>query len=44
MKPFSLCPLTGRQCAEERCAWWLVMNNQGGCAVRALGALVQKRE
>jgi hypothetical protein len=44
MKPYIICPLTNRTCAEGRCAWWLVINGKEGCAIRALGSLVAQKE
>jgi hypothetical protein len=36
---YSFCPLTKKCCVERKCAWWIEINNKGGCAIRALGAL-----
>jgi hypothetical protein len=40
MKAYSVCPVSGRMCIENKCAWWLEIAGKSGCAIRALGALI----
>jgi hypothetical protein len=40
MMDYSFCPITRKCCVERKCAWWLDISGEGGCALRCLGALV----
>jgi hypothetical protein len=41
MKAYHFCPLTGKECLESRCGWWLDIDGFGGCAIRCLGGLLE---
>jgi hypothetical protein len=41
MMDYSFCPITQKCCVEQKCAWWLDIKGQGGCAIRCLGSLVE---
>jgi hypothetical protein len=40
MMDYTFCPITRKCCVERKCAWWLDIKGEGGCALRCLGALV----
>jgi hypothetical protein len=44
MNEYTYCPLSGRTCCERKCALWIDYKGEGGCALRALGGLLEIAE